>query len=79
MDLNALKTSFESVLSFAIETELSEKRKIGSIPICFPLIGAGRGGGDWNEISAILNDCLYYFAGRKATLYVVDAEPSDCA
>ena len=79
LDLNALQISFESVLSFATETEIGEKRQIGSIPICFPLIGAGRGGGDWNRISVILNDCLYYHSvKRKATLYVVDAEPSDC-
>lgn len=47
------------------------------LPICFPLIGAGRGGGDWAIISTMIETA---FAGskRKLQLYVVDAEPDNC-
>ena len=83
LKLQALSESFEAALNFIIVTELSEKRILGSIPICFPLIGAGRGGGDWNIINSILNKTLKkhnadYLITRPANLYVIDTEPVDC-
>lgn len=47
------------------------------LPICFPLIGAGRGGGDWATIAQLIEQPLWQ--GRKLLLHVVDAEPTYCA
>jgi len=43
------------------------------LPLIFPKIGAGRGGGDWNKIFGII--CATVPITREMNLYVVDEEP----
>lgn len=54
----------------------------GTLPLLFPMIGAGRAGGDWNTISTIIDDQLskaeVAYGPRPAVLYTVKVEPSDC-
>jgi hypothetical protein len=46
------------------------------LPICFPMIGAGRGGGDWQTIAHMI--VHHAWGNRVLNLYVVDVEPSSC-
>jgi len=46
------------------------------IPLLFPKIGAGRGGGDWNIIEKIILEEIS--PTRRKILYVVDEEPKYC-
>lgn len=54
----------------------------GSMPFLFPMIGAGRAGGDWSKISMIIDDQLakaeVAYGPRPAVLYTVSVEPADC-
>ena len=47
---HAVRVCFGIVRKFAIENQIET--------INYPMIGAGLGGGDWNEISAIINEQL---------------------
>ena len=44
--------------------------------LCFPKIGAVRGGGNWNVIQEIIKSEVS--PQRKKILYVIDEEPADC-
>ena len=44
--------------------------------LCFPKIGAVRGGGDWNVIQEIIKSEVS--PQRKKILYIIDEEPADC-
>ena len=44
--------------------------------LCFPKIGAVRGGGNWNVIQEIIKSEVS--PQRKKILYVLDEEPADC-
>jgi hypothetical protein len=55
----------------------------GSLPLLFPMIGAGRAGGDWGEISDVIHEVNEALADqlnvkRELVLYTVDVEPTDC-
>lgn len=47
-----------------------------SMNLCFPKIGAVRGGGNWNVILEIIKSEVS--PNRKKILYVIDEEPADC-
>ena len=49
VDYNAMKACFSMVRGFAEHTKL---------PVYFPLIGCGLGGGDWSEVCGIIENCL---------------------
>lgn len=79
----AIRRCFDSTLNFIMALEMARDVPAGSIPILFPAIGAGRGGGDWNVISRIINDSLaisetVYRCKRSAMLFTIDVEPADC-
>lgn len=38
-------------------TEVFRQVRISKLPVHFPKIGAGLGGGNWDIIEAIINDC----------------------
>ena len=46
------------------------------LPLLFPKIGAGRGGGEWDKIAAIIEAVVP--KNRRKVLFVVDEEPIDC-
>lgn len=49
VDYEAIEIIFKRVNTYALQTKL---------PVIFPLIGSKLGGGDWNEISKIIENCL---------------------
>lgn len=48
-------------------------------PICFPLIGAGRGGGDWKLIEQRILAVDWGAYEPRLLLFVIDQEPAYCA
>lgn len=77
-----LKECFARTLDFVMMLEIVRGVKRGTMPLLFPLIGAGRAGGDWTIISALINDALekaeVAYGPREAVLYTVKVEPADC-
>lgn len=78
-----LQHCFARTLDFMTMIEIIRGVPVGSMPLLFPLIGAGRAGGDWSTISAIIEDQLSkaqrtYQCNRQAVLYTVKTEPADC-
>lgn len=69
VDYKAVERCFDFIEHFATNLE---KHMIydGKIPVCFPKIGAGLGGGDWGIISQIIEDTLS--PDRPAKLYVIE-------
>jgi O-acetyl-ADP-ribose deacetylase (regulator of RNase III) len=65
------KTKFLKVSS-PLDTPVVEY----GIPLLFPKIGAGRGGGDWGIIEKIILEEIS--PTRRKILYVVDEEPKYC-
>lgn len=55
VDYDAVKSCFEEIDAFF--KRLHQKERV-LLPIMFPLIGAGRGGGDWDIISDIIDISL---------------------
>lgn len=60
---SGLQVSYEAIRScFEAVNEIAKQLTIDNIdyklPIMFPLIGAGRGGGDWNIISKIIDESI---------------------
>jgi O-acetyl-ADP-ribose deacetylase (regulator of RNase III) len=70
-DYEAVKAVFINVKHFLDQIDPALK-----LPLLFPKIGAGRGGGDWTKIVQIIEDVIP--AQRKMQLFVVDEEPQDC-
>lgn len=78
-----LKECFNQTLAFMVALEQARGIPYGTLPLLFPKIGAARGGGDWNMISAIIEDALtayetVFHKARPAVLYTIDTEPVDC-
>lgn len=72
---DAIADCFIATLNFMIALEAAQGLPYGSLPLLFPKIGAGLGGGDWNAISAKINGALLahndvFSVTRPATLYV---------
>jgi O-acetyl-ADP-ribose deacetylase (regulator of RNase III) len=69
---DAIELAFCKVLDFADMID-----PLCEIPVCFPLIGAGRGGGDWKIIAQRIESI--HWRNRSLNLYVVDDEPTYCS
>lgn len=83
LNYQAITACFSATLNFMIALEAARGIQFGSLPLLFPMIGAGRAGGDWNIISKLIDDALdssnqAYSCVRPATLFVIDVEPADC-
>jgi O-acetyl-ADP-ribose deacetylase (regulator of RNase III) len=79
----AIKECFAATLNFMIALEAARGIPYGTLPLLFPMTGAGRAGGDWALITALIDEALdeankAYSCVRPATLFVVDVEPADC-
>lgn len=59
-----------------VNTAMNQNDPEFTINLCFPLIGAVRGGGNWNVIQEIIKSEVS--PQRKKILYVLDEEPADC-
>lgn len=84
LSLPALEQCFERTLNFMMAYEVARGTSVTApLPLLFPMIGAGRAGGDWNVISKLINRRLAaaaadYSVARPATLFTVKVEPTDC-
>lgn len=83
LDLKGLEKCFFMTLNFMASYEMARGVPYGSIPLLFPMIGAGRAGGDWNVIKGLINRQLdsaadMFKTARPAVLYTVKVEPTDC-
>ena len=63
---DALVSIFEKVNELAYTVEMSGGL---NLPICFPMIGAGLGGGDWDIISTIIDKTV--LARFEKRLYIL--------
>lgn len=83
LSYKAITDCFEATLNFMVALEAARGIPYGSLPLLFPMIGAGRAGGDWAVISKLIDDAISqadaaYSCSRPCTLYTVDVEPADC-
>lgn len=79
----AIKACFDHALNFMVALEAARGIPYGTLPLMFPMIGAGRAGGDWAVISSMIDNAinsanLAFSCQRPCTLYTVDVEPIDC-
>ena len=72
-DYAAVKTVFEKTVELL---ETLDPDGAADLPLLFPKIGAGRGGGNWDMIVNIIEEVVP--AHRRMELFVVDEEPVDC-
>jgi O-acetyl-ADP-ribose deacetylase (regulator of RNase III) len=72
-DYAAVKAVFEKTVELL---ETLDPNGAADLPLLFPKIGAGRGGGDWNVIIKIIEEVVP--THRRMELFVVDEEPIDC-
>ena len=83
LDMKGLAECFLKTLIFAHTYEYAAGVKIGTLPLLFPMIGAGRAGGDWDAISDLIDKVATDIAAslgvtRELVLYTVKVEPTDC-
>jgi O-acetyl-ADP-ribose deacetylase (regulator of RNase III) len=83
LDMQGLAECFSKTLYMMSMHEYCSGISAGSLPLLFPMIGAGRAGGDWNEISDVIvkvtsSTSLALAVNRQLILYTVKAEPADC-
>lgn len=81
LDLNALASCFFKTLTFMVAYESATGAV--DLPLLFPMIGAGRAGGNWIVIKKLINaelnaSKLSFGHVRPATLFTVKVEPADC-
>jgi O-acetyl-ADP-ribose deacetylase (regulator of RNase III) len=72
-DYAAIKAVFEKTVELL---ETLDPDGAADLPLLFPKIGAGRGGGDWDIITKIIEEVVPVH--RRMELFVVDEEPVDC-
>lgn len=68
---DAINTCFHRINAFLEQIDTEHE-----FPLCFPMIGAARGGGNWDVILQIIKSQVN--PNRQMILYVVDSEPADC-
>lgn len=84
VDYEAVARCFEKVNDLAAEILFSQSRVLrfeqfndiesktsATVPICFPMIGAGLGGGNWNIIATIIDETINDSFEKK--VYVLPA------
>jgi O-acetyl-ADP-ribose deacetylase (regulator of RNase III) len=69
VDYKAVERCFDFIEHFAFNLE-KHMQYAEKLPVCFPKIGAGLGGGDWSIISKTIEETLA--PDRPARLYVID-------
>lgn len=83
LSMTGLSECFVKTLVYMNTFEYATGLDAGALPLLFPMIGAGRAGGDWDEISDVIHEVNETLASqlnvkRELVLYTVDVEPTDC-